>query len=181
MNNLAYFILLLWSRNYCALDTYSTTFCAPAHTGAPAYLSFPHFYQADPALLDAVEGLKPEKEKHQTYFLIQPVSSRMNLICYHSTECPKSLEPMGILIIGSMTFPHRWIGRRGPVEWAPRSPDLNTLDFAFWGFLKAQVYAVKIRALCYLRQRITDSCAIVDPNMLSKICTNMVKGLRKCV
>jgi hypothetical protein len=44
-------------------------------TGAPAYLSFPHFYQADPALLDAIEGLKPNKEKHQTYFLIQPVSS----------------------------------------------------------------------------------------------------------
>jgi hypothetical protein len=51
-----------------------------AHTGAPAYLSFPHFYQADPALLDAVEGLKPEKEKHQTYFLIQPVSSMKNFI-----------------------------------------------------------------------------------------------------
>lgn len=45
---------------------------APCQFGAPAYLSFPHFYQADPALLDAVEGLKPEKEKHQTYFLIQP-------------------------------------------------------------------------------------------------------------
>jgi hypothetical protein len=30
-------------------------------------------------------------------------------------------------------FPHRWIGRRGPVEWAPGSPDLNPLDFAFWG------------------------------------------------
>jgi hypothetical protein len=58
----------------------------PAHTGAPAYLSFPHFYQADPALLDAVEGLKPEKEKHQTYFLIQPVSSMINLICYYSVS-----------------------------------------------------------------------------------------------
>ncbi|PNF27495.1 hypothetical protein B7P43_G04284 [Cryptotermes secundus] len=45
---------------------------APCQFGAPAYLSFPHFYQADPALLEAVEGLKPEKEKHQTYFLIQP-------------------------------------------------------------------------------------------------------------
>jgi hypothetical protein len=56
----------------------------PAHTGAPAYLSFPHFYQADPALLDAVEGLKPEKEKHQTYFLIQPVSYVIDFISYHS-------------------------------------------------------------------------------------------------
>jgi hypothetical protein len=58
-------------------------------------------------------------------------------------------------------FPHRWIWRRGPEEWAPPSPDLNPLDFAFWGFLKAQVYAVKIRDLCRLRQRITDCCATV--------------------
>jgi hypothetical protein len=43
--------------------------------GIPAYLSFPHFYQADPALLDAVEGLKPDEGKHGTFFLIQPVSS----------------------------------------------------------------------------------------------------------
>jgi hypothetical protein len=40
-----------------------------------------------------------------------------------------------------------------------------TLDFAFWGFLKAQVYAVKIRDLRHLRQRITDCCATVDPSM----------------
>ena len=33
------------------------------------------------------------------------------------------------------TFPH-WIGRRGHVEWYPRSPDLSPLDFFFWGMLK---------------------------------------------
>jgi hypothetical protein len=54
-------------------------------------------------------------------------------------------------------------------------------DFAFWRFLKAQVYAVKIRDLRHLRQRITDCCATVDPKVLSKIRTNMVKRLRKCV
>jgi hypothetical protein len=79
------------------------------------------------------------------------------------------------------TFSHRWIGRRGPVKWEPRSPDLNPLDFAFWEFLKAQVYAVKIRDLRHPRQRITDCCATVDPNMLSKMLTNMVKRQRKCV
>lgn len=43
-------------------------------TGAPVYLSFPHFYKADPNLLDAVEGLNPRREIHETYFKIQPVS-----------------------------------------------------------------------------------------------------------
>ena len=27
------------------------------------------------------------------------------------------------------TFPGRWIGRGGPIRWAPRSPDLTPLDF----------------------------------------------------
>ncbi|KAJ9593010.1 hypothetical protein L9F63_015329, partial [Diploptera punctata] len=44
---------------------------SPCQYGAPAYISFPHFYKADPKLLDSVEGLKPEEEKHKTYFLIQ--------------------------------------------------------------------------------------------------------------
>jgi hypothetical protein len=35
-----------------------------------------------------------------------------------------------------------------------------------WGFLKAQVYGVKIRDLRDLRQKITDCCATANPNML---------------
>jgi hypothetical protein len=50
-----------------------------------------------------------------------------------------------------------------------------------WGFLKAQVYAVKIWDVRHLRQRITDCCATVDPNMLGKIRINMVKRLRTCI
>ncbi|XP_015122216.1 scavenger receptor class B member 1 [Diachasma alloeum] len=45
---------------------------SPCQYSAPVYLSFPHFYKADPQLLDAVEGLKPVPELHETYFKIQP-------------------------------------------------------------------------------------------------------------
>ena len=38
------------------------------------------------------------------------------------------------------TFPGRWIGRRGPIEWPARSPDLNPLDFFLWGHVKNVVY-----------------------------------------
>jgi hypothetical protein len=41
------------------------------------------------------------------------------------------------------------------------------------------MYAVKIRDLRHIRQRITDCCATVDPNMLSKIRTIMATRLRK--
>ena len=33
-------------------------------------------------------------------------------------------------------FPQLWIGRRGPVEWPARSPDLTPSDFWPWGYVK---------------------------------------------
>ncbi|XP_055321325.1 scavenger receptor class B member 1 [Sitodiplosis mosellana] len=45
---------------------------SPCQYSAPVYISNPHFYLADPALLDAVDGLKPNQSQHETYFKIQP-------------------------------------------------------------------------------------------------------------
>lgn len=39
---------------------------------APVALSMPHFYQADPSFLNAVEGLNPQKEKHQFFMDVVP-------------------------------------------------------------------------------------------------------------
>lgn len=50
----------------------------PCQSDAPVYVSNPHFYQSDPKLLEAVEGLKPDKEKHQSYFKIQPVRIQLD-------------------------------------------------------------------------------------------------------
>lgn len=42
---------------------------------SPIMLSFPHFYLADDSLRTAVEGISPpEKEKHQLFIDVQPVS-----------------------------------------------------------------------------------------------------------
>jgi len=30
-------------------------------------------------------------------------------------------------------FPNKWIGRGGPINWPPRSPDYTPLDFCIWG------------------------------------------------
>jgi len=40
--------------------------------GAPLALSYPHFYQADPKFINAVEGLVPDKERHQFYVDLSP-------------------------------------------------------------------------------------------------------------
>lgn len=47
-------------------------------TDSPILLSFPHFYMANDSLRTAVEGISPpEKDKHQLYIDVQPVSSNI--------------------------------------------------------------------------------------------------------
>ncbi|GBP60453.1 hypothetical protein EVAR_37489_1 [Eumeta japonica] len=57
-------------------------------------------------------------------------------------------------------YPERWIGRLGPVLWPPRSPDLNLLDFFYWGRLKDRVYTKPISTLDELRHRSTQAAKI---------------------
>ncbi|CRK96535.1 CLUMA_CG009959, isoform A, partial [Clunio marinus] len=45
---------------------------SPCYHDLPVSFSQPHFYDADPSLLNQFEGLKPVKEKHQTTFAVQP-------------------------------------------------------------------------------------------------------------
>uniref|UniRef100_A0AAR2K5X1 Transposase Tc1-like domain-containing protein n=1 Tax=Pygocentrus nattereri TaxID=42514 RepID=A0AAR2K5X1_PYGNA len=72
-------------------------------------------------------------------------------------------------------FPGKWIGRRGPVEWPPRSPDLTPLDFYLWGHLKAIVYAVKIRDVQHLKLWILEASASISSAVLLSVCEEWEK------
>lgn len=41
--------------------------------GHPMFMSFPHFYGSDASYIEAVAGLKPENEKHQSFITLEPV------------------------------------------------------------------------------------------------------------
>ncbi|KAJ8923944.1 hypothetical protein NQ315_006720 [Exocentrus adspersus] len=49
----------------------------------------------------------------------------------------KMMEPLSITygvdvrLFLNDVFPGKWIGKRGPIEWPARSPDLSPLDFYF--------------------------------------------------
>ncbi|RVE42810.1 hypothetical protein evm_012546 [Chilo suppressalis] len=55
------------------------------------------------------------------------------------------------------TYHNRWIGRRGPIAWPPRSPDLNPIDFFIWGYFKEIVYAREASSEEELRAKIRDA------------------------
>lgn len=66
-------------------------------------------------------------------------------------------------------FPGSWIGRRGAIEWPPRSPDMNPLDYFLWGHLKSKVYKTQPTDIEDLRQRIIEECAKITPTMLRNV------------
>nr|UEN71287.1 sensory neuron membrane protein 2 [Gregopimpla kuwanae] len=79
----------------------------PCYYNIPAAVSLPHFLDADPSLLEDVEGLHPDEEKHRTKVIIQPdigiplhVNSRLqtNLVMAHTTYNPK-VKPFNDLTI----------------------------------------------------------------------------------
>ncbi len=74
----------------------------------------------------------------------------------------------------------QWISKRGPTNWPARSPDLTSLDFFLWGFVKDKVYAGQIRSLQHLETRITRAVRSVDAETLSKVWEN-VRARMDCV
>ena len=77
-------------------------------------------------------------------------------------------------------FPERWIGRGGPVEWSPRSPDLNPLNVSIWGLLKDKVYSEEIRDVQHLRLKIQDECRNFSRVHLQHIISSMERRVTLC-
>jgi hypothetical protein len=57
------------------------------------------------------------------------------------------------------TFPGRWIGRGGQINWPPMSPDLTPLDYGLWEWMENQVYESKLNTRDALLARILDAAA----------------------
>lgn len=47
--------------------------------GAPVVASFPHFHLADEKYVNAIKGMSPQLEHHQTFLDLNPVSFGDNL------------------------------------------------------------------------------------------------------
>ena len=78
-------------------------------------------------------------------------------------------------------FTGRWIGRRGPIEFPARSPDLTPMDFFMWGVLKDLVYSRRPRTLPELRDVITNQMRTISIEMCEKVCRSVVTRLELCI
>ena len=64
------------------------------------------------------------------------------------------------------TFPNRWTGRDGPTPWPPRSPDITTLDFFLWGYVKDKLFSTPVPDITNLKARITDAFVTITEDIL---------------
>jgi hypothetical protein len=78
-------------------------------------------------------------------------------------------------------FPQRWLGRRGPIDWPPRSPDLTPPDFFLWGLLKDRVYGKKPQTIEDLKQEITAAVHDIPKELCNKVCHSVPDRLCKCI
>lgn len=82
----------------------------------------------------------------------------------------------------NLYFPNRWLGRHGPIAWPPRSPDMNPVDYFFWGFMKNIVYATPLDTLEELQQKIIDAAnEIRNGNYLHEVQNNLRRRTRACM
>ena len=77
-------------------------------------------------------------------------------------------------------FPDQLIGRRGPIEWPARSPDLSPCDFFLWGYLKDKVCQDRPATIAQLRERISTACAEISAKMCMHVCQSMEFRLERC-
>lgn len=77
-------------------------------------------------------------------------------------------------------FPRRWIGRRGAVEWPARSPDLNPLDYFFWGHMKNVVYKKEPTDVQNLQEIILQTAQSIPQEAISNAVSSFYTRLAHC-
>ncbi|UYV67491.1 hypothetical protein LAZ67_5000890 [Cordylochernes scorpioides] len=75
----------------------------------------------------------------------------------------------------------QWIGRRGPIEFPARSPDLTPLDFFLWGTVKDGVYKCKPRNLDILWNEIQAVCREISLDVLIRCTESVVTRTQNCI
>lgn len=80
---------------------------------------------------------------------------------------------------------HGWIGQGDGttkiLDWPPRSPDLNPLDFYLWGYLQHQVHLNDHDDTDELENSITNEIMRIPDDTLGRVRQNFAKRLRLCI
>lgn len=103
-----------------------------------------------------------------------------NKIVFQQDGCPAHFDRR-VRALLDQNFPNSWIGRRGPREWCPRSPDLAPCDYFLWGYLKSVIYRTPPASLEDLKNRIKKACEDITPDTFEKVKCEFEARLYHCM
>ncbi|CAF4422254.1 unnamed protein product [Rotaria sp. Silwood2] len=77
----------------------------------------------------------------------------------------------------------QWIGRRGTIEWSPRSSDLTPCDFSLWEMIKDRVYAQESSDANNLKLLIEQEFTSLndDIELSQALCRSVAKRCQMCI
>ena len=78
-------------------------------------------------------------------------------------------------------FRGRVISRRGDNPWPPYSPDLNPLDFFFWGFCMAEVFRLKPATIEELKTVVEDLAAELSGDVIRGVMASFRRRCEACI
>ncbi|KAJ4923361.1 hypothetical protein JOQ06_029575, partial [Pogonophryne albipinna] len=132
---------------------------------SPVFISHPHFYNADPVLLDYVQGLNPTEEEHGLFIDIHPmtgvplnVSIRLQLNLFMKTV--SGITETGK--IADVVMPMIWFEERGYID-GPILASFHTnlvvlpavMEFMQYGFIALGVATIIIASLMHHKFKVT--------------------------
>lgn len=120
-----------------------------------------------------------EMLEHQIYPAIRAATNNSGEVWFQQDGAPPHYG-LHVREYLNTIFPNRWIGRRGSIEWPPRSPDLSPLDFFVWGHLKNSVYKTKPQTINELRDRVVAEIQKVPRESLQRAVSSFYNRLGHC-
>ena len=78
-------------------------------------------------------------------------------------------------------FQSRLISRRSEIEWPAHSPDLNPLDFTFWGQAMVEVFKEKPETISDLKTVVENYFNSLSPEFIKNCVRNIIKRAEICV
>ena len=78
-------------------------------------------------------------------------------------------------------FPERLISSKSDFPWPPRSPDLNPLDFFFWGYMKNEIWKSSPATMEDIKEKIREFCASIDDDVLHRVTQNFNSRIKRCI
>ena len=109
-------------------------------------------------------------------------AEEQNVFYFQQDGCPAHYSLVARAWLDA-NFANRWIGRRGPLQWPARSPDLAPPDFFLWGYLKDKIFtSTRPATMMQLQDAIRHYCAIVndDKDLLASVMVNWNKRIQMC-